>query len=124
MTTITVDIPSAMWLSSNQRIHRMEAARRTADIRAIAKHAARNTAPVATPVDVRIHVALPTARRFDPPNAWPAAKAAIDGIVDAGVLPDDSSDHIPATTFRRDPEPTPRGRYRLTIQLIPTKEKS
>lgn len=119
MTTITVDIPSAMWLSSNQRNHWREAARRTADMRAIAKHAAREAAPVAWPVNCDVSVGLPTARRFDPHNAAPSLKACLDGIVDAGVLPDDSSDHIPATTFRRDPEPTPRGRYRLTITLEP-----
>lgn len=30
----------------------------------------------------------------------PAAKAAIDGIVDAGVLPDDTPAHVLSLTFR------------------------
>jgi hypothetical protein len=33
-------------------------------------------------------------RRFDPHNWNPSAKAAIDGIVDAGVLADDDSTHL------------------------------
>lgn len=119
MTTITVDIPSAMWLSSNHRHHWRAKASRTAEIRLLARYAARDLAPVAWPANCDVSVGLPTARRFDPHNSAPSLKACLDGIVDAGVLPDDSSDHIPATTFRRDPEPTPRGRYRLTIRLEP-----
>lgn len=34
------------------------------------------------------------ARRRDPGNWSPSAKAAVDGLVDAGVLPDDNSDRL------------------------------
>ncbi|MFI8792626.1 hypothetical protein [Streptomyces sp. NPDC055105] len=33
-------------------------------------------------------------RRRDPGNWSPSAKAAVDGIVDAGILPDDNRDHL------------------------------
>lgn len=33
-------------------------------------------------------------RRRDPGNWSPSAKAAVDGLVDAGVLPDDNKDHL------------------------------
>lgn len=118
MTTITVDIPSAMWLSSNQRKHRMEVASRTRDIRTLAKHAARSIPPVTGPVVVTVYVGYPPqVHRVDPPNAYPSIKAALDGIVDAGVLIGDDSAVIVEHRFVRDPERTPRGRYRLTVHI-------
>lgn len=33
-------------------------------------------------------------RRRDPGNWSPSVKAAVDGLVDAGVLPDDNKDHL------------------------------
>ncbi len=40
-------------------------------------------------------------RRWKPDVAacYPAVKAAIDGIVDAGVIPDDNPDHLESITF-------------------------
>jgi hypothetical protein len=35
-----------------------------------------------------------TTRRRDPGNWSPSAKAAVDGLVDAGVLPDDNHTHL------------------------------
>lgn len=43
----------------------------------------------------------------------PAVKAAIDGLVDAGVIPDDSSEYIARITFL----PTQRGRDALIITI-------
>lgn len=39
--------------------------------------------------------------RPDPGGIYPSAKAAIDGLVDAGVLPDDTDDHVLSITFHR-----------------------
>lgn len=39
-------------------------------------------------------------RRPDVGNIMPAVKAAIDGIVDAGVVPNDTDDYLHALTFR------------------------
>lgn len=39
-------------------------------------------------------------RRGDVGNVFPAAKAAIDGLVDAGVIPDDTDDYLRGLTFR------------------------
>jgi hypothetical protein len=33
-------------------------------------------------------------KRRDPGNWAPSAKAAVDGLVDAGILPDDNKDHL------------------------------
>lgn len=43
----------------------------------------------------------------------PAVKAAIDGIVDAGVIPDDTSEHVVSITFL----PTQRGRDALVLTI-------
>lgn len=43
----------------------------------------------------------------------PSAKAAIDGIVDAGVLPDDSGEYVRMVTFL----PCVRGEDQLVIML-------
>jgi hypothetical protein len=50
----------------------------------------------------------------------PAAKAAIDGIVDAGVLPDDSSRYVTSIEFRV-PE---RGTDKLILEIIGVREES
>ena len=39
-------------------------------------------------------------RRRDPANAYPAVKAALDGIVDAGVLADDDSTRVTGPDMR------------------------
>ena|SRR5215475_3228707 len=36
----------------------------------------------------------PDRRRRDPANLYPSFKACVDGLVDAGVLPDDDSAHL------------------------------
>lgn len=43
----------------------------------------------------------------------PAVKAAIDGLVDAGVIPDDTSAYVASITFL----PTRRGRDALTLTI-------
>lgn len=45
----------------------------------------------------------------------PAAKAAIDGLVDAGVLADDNADHLVEVTFR---PPNVCGRDGLRLDII------
>ncbi len=35
-----------------------------------------------------------TARRYDPGNLAPVSKAIVDGLVDAGVFPDDSHEYV------------------------------
>lgn len=45
-------------------------------------------------VDCRVKHPLP-----DTGNNYPAAKAALDGLIDAGVLPDDSAQHVLSITM-------------------------
>lgn len=115
---LAIRIPASMWWTANSRLHHMEKARRTKHVRLLAAHMARShlLAPMNI-ADVHILVQTPTARRFDADNAAPMAKAAIDGIVDARVLPDDDARHRPRTTYELGQPTREAGMYRLTITL-------
>lgn len=103
----TVALPAGLTLiNSNQRLHFRERAKRTARIRAAAMEAVSETpalmAALATAKpDVlfqRAHILgvihPGSRRRADPANLYPAFKAAVDGLVDAGVLEDDDHTHV------------------------------
>lgn len=53
----------------------------------------------------RAHITItldwPDQRRRDPANWSPLAKAIVDGLVDAGVLPDDDHRHVTGPDLRR-----------------------
>ena len=80
-------------------LHRMQWATHTRQTRALWTHLARNVPQlVAASCDV-----IPLHKDFRSPQdvaaCAPEAKAAIDGIVDAGVLPDDSPTFLQSVTF-------------------------
>ena len=56
-----------------------------------------------------------SSRRRDPDNLAPTGKAAIDGLVLAGVLPDDDSTHVTAVRYQIGPV-FPRGRIILHVR--------
>lgn len=56
-------------------------------------------------------------RRRDPANASPMGKAAVDGIVDAGVLPDDSAEYLAGPDYRLGPIADPVWRVGGTVTL-------
>jgi hypothetical protein len=47
-------------------------------------------------------------------NYYPTAKAILDGLVDAGVLPDDNDDHVTGPDMRRT---RPNGPLQVTITI-------
>ena len=121
---LTLTIPDALWLTSNQRLPRPVVWKRTAGIRELAATAARAAnLPHMTQVHIGIAVGYPTRVRADAPNAWPSAKAAIDGIVDSGVLADDNSEIVWCHSFMRASTKCPRGvhtlRFIFTDQRLP-----
>lgn len=65
-------------------------------------------------VDCRMRHPLP-----DTGNNYPAFKAALDGLVDAGVLPDDSAAHVLSITFNA---PTKCGRGEAESMTITVRE--
>jgi hypothetical protein len=114
---IVLDLPRSLWWSANGREHWARRAAKTSAVRLLAKAAAMGTErfQVAT-LDVQVH--YPTDAQADPHNvASTVLKAAIDGVVDAGILPDDSSKHLTAVTISRGPKTSVKGIYRLTLTL-------
>lgn len=118
MTTLTIPIPKQIWISSNARLHRMEVARRTSLLRVLGNAHARDArVPRFEQVHVCAFIAYPTARKADPPNAWPTVKALLDGLTDAGTWDDDDSTHVIATEFRRETRKSDTGTYGVRLVL-------
>ncbi|MER7707191.1 hypothetical protein ABTX81_30360 [Kitasatospora sp. NPDC097605] len=116
----TVELPTGLvLLNANDRLHWAVRARRVREIRDAARWMARhNKVPrlARARIDVVVHP-KPRASRFDPHNWGPSAKAAIDGLVDAGVLPDDSSAYLVASEVRAG-DPVRGGRLDLVITEV------
>lgn len=95
LAELSIPAPCVM-LNSNQRQHRMAAAKLTAQWRMAAKIAARTLSRPDLPKPVRIEAFVWKARanHYDPGNLYPTAKACLDGIVDAQWLPDDDFMHV------------------------------
>ena len=83
-------------LNSNDRPHRMAEAKLKKLWRMAGKVAARGQAAPALPKPVRIEAFVwkPRANHYDPGNFYPTAKPILDGVVDAGWLPDDDFMHV------------------------------
>lgn len=121
-TTLTVALPPGLDLLNANRTRHMHwsVERRIArDIRTAAMVIARNQR---IPRLDRAHVVYvvhptPQTRKRDPGNWAPSAKAAVDGLVDAGVFPDDNSDHVLGPDPRLG-EPVKGGQLVLHITLI------
>ena len=58
------------------------------------------------PAHVLVTITWPDQRRRDPANWAPTAKAIVDGLVDAGVFPDDNDHHVTGPDMRRGYGPT------------------
>lgn len=136
MTTLRIrlDIHKTIWISSNARIHHMERAKRTRQIRQHARAAALAIARQAgharrlpiwasqNPCHVRIRISNPTRQKFDPANASPAAKAILDGITDAGLWTDDDHRVVKAVTFMAGPGLAPKDHHTVDIEIGPWTE--
>lgn len=117
MSTLHFDIPDAWWLSANDRRHWADKAKRTRALRELGQIMARNLGPRGI-THVAAFIGYPRAGRADPANAAPTVKALIDGMVDAGVWPDDDSVHVIGPTFLRD-DKSPPGTHAVRLVLTP-----
>jgi len=93
----TLEIPKlADWLNANEKPHwakqnkRAQAWRHGAHI--LARHAKLPKDLQRARVDVYVWKA--SRRRYDPHNLMPTMKPVIDGLVDYGLLPDDSHEYL------------------------------
>ena len=121
MFSLTFDIPNALFMNANGRLHHYQRASMTKQLRELAywkAKAARGNGLGAPPYHVTCTIELDTARRFDPPNAYPTIKALIDGMTDAGIWQDDNSEVIGAMTFRRGSGKAAKGMKRVTIEVV------
>jgi crossover junction endodeoxyribonuclease RusA len=90
-------------LNSNQRIHFHRSAKITKAIRCAAWAEACDLGLKFNRIHVLGIICPSSQRRADPANWYPSFKAAIDGLVDAGVIPDDNSKHLEGPDMRRGP---------------------
>jgi len=100
---LTIEVPRALLISANDRLFWREEARRTKGLRLIGR--SRLLAAHPWPVTLTVTVTYPPlARRRDASNLAPTVKGLLDGIVDAGLLPDDNDRVIVATTYQASAE--------------------
>lgn len=121
----TVDLPTMQLLNANQRGHWGERSfitrtlRQAAYLKTLQQHI-----PALSRAHIVCEVRFGDHRRRDPANWAPSAKAAVDGLVDAGVLPDDSAAYLDGPDMRLGPAerwalsgPKVRGFGRLLLHI-------
>ena len=98
-------------LSMNQRLHRMQEAKLTAMVRRAAAEAFAGFPPVGR-VEVTMTWTVKDRRRRDDENPVSTLKALCDGLVDAGVVPDDTHEfmvkNMPVIRYEKGAEPDVR----------------
>lgn len=115
--TLSFAIPAAHWLSSNQRLHWAAKAKHTAWLRTYAAKEAGDCDTYTRPVRITAHIGYPSNGRADPNNAAPTTKALIDGLVESGLLVDDSHEWVLGPDHRRDNTKSPRGYHTVRLEI-------
>lgn len=91
VTEWRIDLPLTRPMSLNDRDHwRTKAAKVAALRRAVMLLAQSKQIPPCSHIEVRLHYAPRDSRRRDSINLVPTLKACEDGLVDAGIIPDDT----------------------------------
>jgi crossover junction endodeoxyribonuclease RusA len=118
-------VPPCKWLNANQRhAHWSHLSVPTKAWREETATAARDSAVPAMERATITAVVRRADRRTDTDaqNRYPTIKAAIDGLVDAGVLPDDKDGNLLALTIRPGPPVAKVDFPRGVLELIITEE--
>ena len=98
------ELPQADMLSLNGRADRRTLSPRIRTLRLQARVMARAArCPSLERARLVAWVRFPDGRRRDLHNYMPTLKALVDGLVDAGLLPDDDSRHLQGPDLRLDP---------------------
>lgn len=116
-----LDLPDLPTWNANSRGHWSQRASEVAAWRLVAKQAA-NAAGI-PPLDVvfvELTMIPADRRRRDPDNLAGALKPVLDGLVDAGVIPDDSWQHVAGVALAiENPDPSLNShRWRLMIDVL------
>lgn len=101
--TLSLAYPSPP-LSENQSLNRYERARRVRDLRTAAGFWARSLRSRPERIEVSLVWVVADRRRRDADNPVPTLKALCDGLVDGGLVPDDTPEymakHMPVIEYR------------------------
>lgn len=92
MTVLIFDWPRPP-LNANQRLHWAQKAKLTREVRDATKGEAlgsRFWPTILDPITVQLTWVVTDKRRRDSDNIYPTFKAMCDGLVDAGIVPDDT----------------------------------
>lgn len=116
---ITIPVGDTEWLSANDRHHWAAKAKRTKALRSKTALLARRLTPITGVVHACAFVAYPRAGRVDVANSYPTIKACIDGLVDAGILEDDSHKYLLGPDMRVDTPTRTKGLHQVRIVLTP-----
>ena len=102
-----------MLLTSNQRLHWAKHGERTAYWRGLGNTAGVRVEPMER-ARIVVHLRFPNNITRDVGNWYPTAKGLVDGMVDAGVLPNDDDAHLEGPDLRRE---YPNGPHRISIEI-------
>jgi len=121
---IVIDRMGRQWLSANDRLHWSVRKRLTEMWRTTGAWQAHKQGVPSLPggrviCELRLFVRK-NARRRDPANWSPTAKALVDGLVDAEVFPDDDSTRVVGPDMRMGPPAVERDQEQLIIHIWPT----
>lgn len=110
---------AAEWINLNQRLHWAPKAKRTRSWRMAGHIYARqaNLPRGLGRVQITAHVMKSTARQYDAHNLIPTAKAVIDGLVDYGLIEDDTNQFLTGPDMRQGGKGIPG--IRLEIKEVP-----
>lgn len=113
---IVIELPwTTPPLNLNQRMHWRTKARETKTIRSTVAVLARGRR-ITPPCTVTLVWTVSDRRRRDTDNPAPTVKAAIDGLRDAGCIPDDHAQIVTSSGTRIDYQP---GRKTLHLEVRP-----
>lgn len=119
MTTFLLTVPIKEMDNSNHRVHWATRARRQKRLRAAAKAACAGLAPITGRATLTVAFRFPDRRHRDLDNY--SLKGAIDGAVDAGLIPDDRSTVLHTVTRTRDETRSAPSTVHLTFTFTETK---
>lgn len=113
MAILTFDWPRPP-LNANQRLHWAQKSKLTRDIRNMTAIRAFHM-DAAERITVQLTWVVTDKRRRDSDNIYPTFKAMCDGLVDAGIVPDDTPEYMDkrAPLIRHEPG----GKARLELEV-------
>jgi crossover junction endodeoxyribonuclease RusA len=102
-------------LSLNDRLHHMVKAKKTAELRSLMAREAAHVGSLRWPIEVALVWVVKDTRRRDEENIVATLKPLCDGLVDAGIVPDDTPEfmvkRMPAIWYEKGAKP----HFELTV---------